>query len=99
MHLWKEKRLSMIDFITPLIFLCQLGVIAGVLVFHFASAKEWNRQQEKLVTALLSKDATEYAHAVKTEKELPEQREDPGIVELANASEEEFDKHIKAATS
>lgn len=89
----------MIDFITPILFLGLLGIIGGQAFIQHRERLSWQEQEGKLVTAFLSKDATEFAHAIKTEKEIPEKQENIDEVELTNADDEVFDKYIKQQTA
>lgn len=76
------------------------AVLIGILlILQHVERTSWHAQEQKLVTAILSKDATEFAHAIKTEKEVPQERNNPDEVELANATDEEFDKFIRQQTS
>lgn len=89
----------MIEFLTPLLFVVMLGIIGGQALLQHLERQTWHQQQEKFITAFLSKNAGEYAHAVKTEKEAPEVQKNPDEVDLSTASEEVFDKFIKNQSS
>ncbi len=53
------------------------------------------QEQSKLIAAIMSKNMNEYTHAVRVEKEkTPPGFEEPKDTDLANATDEEFMKHI-----
>lgn len=72
-----------------------IGVIIAMAVERFFYGQQMSDQHEKMVTALLSRDATEYSIAVKTEKDPVKPQVESDEVDLGQASDEEFDKFIK----
>lgn len=87
----------MTELLLPFIIFTLLGLIIGQFIYIYSLTKSHAIQQEKMVTAFLARDATDYAVATKIEKEPIEKPTlNPDLVTTENASDEEFDHHIKA---
>lgn len=86
----------MIDLYIPFIILTLIVIIIIQAVERFFYSSHMQREQSKLIAAIMSKNMGEYTHAVRVEKEdkAPGFSE-PTETELSTASTEEFMKHIK----
>jgi len=75
-----------------------LLLVIALLLFYIAWDKyETRKQQNKLINAIISKNANELAAtdlADNTKIELPK-NEEPDLVPFEGLSEDEFDEHIK----
>lgn len=88
----------MAEFLLPFIIFTLIIVIIIQAVERYFFARQSTSEVSRLITALLSKDATEYSQALKTEKQPVQPTTEPDEVNLADATDEVFDKFIKAQT-
>lgn len=78
------------------VFITQSLIIIGLLVFIYVIIRHYTRQLEKLNLALMSRSTGEYVNAVKTQEQAePGQRQDVDEIELGEATDDVFDRHIQ----
>jgi hypothetical protein len=86
----------MTDLLLPFIVFTLLGVIVAQFLYIYSLTKAHALQQEKMVTAFLARDATDYAVATKIEKSVPNPEPvNPDETTLDQATDDEFDRHIQ----
>jgi len=84
-------------FVAVIALLLSIIVVQAIERFHYAD--QMNGQQQKLIAAILSKNANEYTQVIKAEKEpAPESKANDDEVELSNADDKTFMSFIKTQT-
>ena len=84
----------MADLLIPFIILTLIAVIIIQAIERYFFAKQANEEHTKLTMALLSKSSGELAIDIKKEKEPTKFAPEPDEVDLSQADDEVFDKHI-----
>lgn len=85
----------MAELLVPFIVIALIAVILIMGAMLYTVIEQAHSQQEKLITGLLSRNATDYAIATKIEKEVVPEKPNPDEVPLTEATDEEFARHIE----
>jgi hypothetical protein len=89
----------MVDYLFLALILVELAIIVVQAYERFAYAEQMAAQHQKLIAAILTKNPAEYREMIKADKEpTAEKAETTDDIEISNASDEEFNKHIFAQT-
>jgi len=88
------------SFLIPFVILTLIAVIIIQAVERHFYAKQEQVEKSKMIAAIMSKDINDYTHAVRVEKEtkVPDMTQ-PSEINLADADDDEFMKHIKAVNN
>ena len=70
-------------------------IILGLLVERFFYAKEMNRQLEKAILSVMSRNINEYLTAITVPKNHKEIKGEPEDIDLSEADDKTFDSAIK----
>ena len=85
------------NYFTIFVILTLVAVIIIQAVERYFHIEQLQRENSKLIAAVLSKNMGEYTHAVRVEKEVRIPQEvNPDEIPLDSASDKVFDEFIKA---
>lgn len=89
----------MAEFGSLFVILALIGVIITQAVerYFYSQAKE--QEVSRLITAVMSKDLSEYTHAIKVEKEVQSPPTVSDEEQISELDDTEFDKHIQNVIS
>ena len=71
-----------------------LIIIIALFVERYFRDREIHKERKDLMLGFLSKDATDMAIALKTSDNKPQKETEVTEVNLSDATDDEFDKHI-----